>query len=173
MAELIESLRQALQRADSDEHGYQSLKPGESLGSFIISSGDYKENLRLAAKNERPRISPSIPLARSTLSTRIGRAFKPWTKNTNLREYLAQQAEKIASSDSHSGEPARTALDFVKSLEKYAALSDRKSNGKRSMVMAIATYRMQKHTRDLLSNEFNRICDSLDQKKGDGTNYGR
>ncbi|WP_213989530.1 AvrE-family type 3 secretion system effector [Sodalis sp. dw_96] len=166
--ELIESLKLALKRASTDEHGYQSIKPGESLGSFIISSGDFKENLLLAAKNLRPQVSPFTPDAKPTFRTRINRALKPWTKNTTLREYLTQQAGKNVSNDGPAADSARTAFDFVKAIEKYAARSNRKSNGKRSAVMAVATYRLQKHTRDVFGKEFDRICDSVNQKSEAG-----
>ena len=163
VAALIESIKLALQRASSDEHGYQSIKPGESLGSFIISPGDFNENLLLDAKNLRSQAPRTAHKAKSIVRPQINRILK-----VTLREYLEHESRKIVSNDNTAAGSARTASDFIKAMEEYSARSDRKSNGKRSAVMVIATYRLQKHSRDLLSDVFGRICDSVNRNSETG-----
>ncbi len=161
VAGLIDSIERELHRADTDDHGYQSIQPGINLGSFVISPGDFKRNLRSAAKNRTPQVNPFAHKVKPSVRMRIKRALRPWTKNTTLREYLAQQAREMIANVEPAADPRHTAFDFIRAIEKYAARSDRKSNGKKSTVMAVATYRLQKHTIKLLRNEFSLLCHAV------------
>lgn len=161
-AELIDFIQEKLNLTDKGEHGYQSIKPAKSIGDFVLSRGDYQQNLKL--------IRHSVPHKDKTNDTRHSSALKEflkslkvWRKNTTLGEYLAVKSKQIKAY-SATNKPQLTVFDFICSIEKYAARNERYNNRKSSAVIAIATYRLPEHTVKSLKKEFNALSLAVKEK---------
>ncbi|TKI08064.1 hypothetical protein [Martelella alba] len=156
---LIAEIRHTLERAGRDELSYQVVKPGESIGDFVLSPGDGKRNLAMLGAKAVPMLSLRRYKGKRSLGAKIIRALMPWTRNTTLREFLARQGKSVATGSPESrGSTARTAYDILRAVEDYAARGLRNSQGKRSAVMAVATFRPQKSTLEWVERECADLC---------------
>ncbi len=151
---MIRSIRDGIINALNHNYGYQELKSGKNIGTFILSKGDYKTNLSLLAQRLTPEVGSERTNAALSWSRRIKRSLALWTKNTTLGEFLAQRDRALAGNNTVSRKTDYTPYEFIQALERYAARSGRNSLGKEYKVVAVATYKIQAEVLQRIQTEF-------------------
>ncbi|WP_413730456.1 hypothetical protein [Sodalis sp. RH22] len=149
----VESLSKILKNAVDRFHGYQRIKAGEEISTFIVSPGDYKQNLRLFNQQKTAEVI-IYPPAQKPFYLRLKKSLRPWTMNTTLGEYLLVK-KKDPGCNAGQGQGQQLHLyDIIHAVEDYAARSNIDSLDKRSAVRAIATYTIQKKVLRQIYDEF-------------------
>ncbi|NDL62342.1 hypothetical protein [Acerihabitans arboris] len=170
VGDMVRALSKNIKNAFDRCHGYQTVKQGQEIGTFVLSLGDYKQNLLLLRQFKAAKIDifakPPKPFYR-----RWKKTIRPWTLNTTLAEFLAEKAQSPGAANSQVKERRHRAYDFIRAVEDYAARSSRDSLGKRSGVMAIATYKIQKKVLRQICREFIAALDII--QLGGANEYSR
>ncbi|HEY0208147.1 hypothetical protein [Acerihabitans sp.] len=167
VGEKIEALSKDIKNAVDRFHGYQTVKQGKQISTFILSQGDYQRNLRLLKQQKNAKIAlfpqPVKPQRRG-----LKQSLRFWTRNTTLGEYYKKKS--IATSGADRGQRYHT-VDFIRAVENYSGRSSRDSMGKRSEVLAIATYKIQKQVIRQIYDEFIAMLNMIMLALAAGKNY--
>lgn len=167
VGERIEALSKDIKNALDRFHGYQMVKPGKQISTFIVSQGDYQRNLRLLKQQKIAKIA-IFPQPVKPQRQGLKRTLRFWTKNTTLGEYYKKRP--ITTSGAEQGKRYHT-VDFIHAVENYSDRSSRDSMGKRSEVMAMATYKIQKQVIRQIYKEFIATLDMMMSALALGENY--